>query len=224
MLPSIWEVCLRLFLSLHFAVPVGKGKYLINFTLSQILPKSILHYVLPQIGDTISVQTRVGRVDPLSLVKQMVRFHSLDTCAGQTVLCLLLSCPGNSTPASVGEISWFWRIVKYLNKCGLRAVAWALVLVVNSYGEWYLSLCITVFAHKVQTAELLPSASFSLGGLIMILAFVKQRNKAAPGQQCSSRWSLECTDTNVRDVLDCLRCTQAVELKARWRTITGSGL
>ena len=64
-----------------------------NFALFQILPKSILHQVLPWMGDTIGVQARVGRVNPLLLADQMVCVHFLDTCTGQAVQCLLLSSP-----------------------------------------------------------------------------------------------------------------------------------
>ena len=90
-----------------------------NFALFQILPKSILHQVLPRMGDTIGVHARVGRVNPLLLANQMVfSFPRHVHRTGFLVSALVIHWKQYMS-ASVGDISWFWRTVKFVNKCRL---------------------------------------------------------------------------------------------------------
>lgn len=169
------------FMSLHFAVPEDKGKYLINFALSQsfLSPSSTVSFLRwktlsmcrPELGgQTLSCwQSRWYVLIPSTHTKDRlfcVCFHlTLET----ELQCL--------------HRDQFQTIVKYVNKCKLQAIILAFILIVNSYDKMIFVPVYHYFCSQGSNIRILPSGSFGLGELIMIPILVKELNKAALGQQ-----------------------------------------
>lgn len=119
--------------------------------------------------------------------------HSLGMLMEQAPSCLLSS-------VSVAEI-----ILENYKTCEqLQAIILAFILIVNFYDKMILVPVHQCFCSQGSNIRILPSGSFSLGERIMILALVKGLKKQLWVSNVPFVVSLACTDTNVRDMLECL--------------------
>lgn len=179
----LFERFVRLFLSLHFAIQEDKGKHFMHFALDQILHNSILPLFLPQMR-SITSEDQSGEGGPYLAGKTVgvLSFPQHMHRTGFFMFALILPW---KQYISICSRDQFWRIVKYVRKCRLQAIILAFMLIVNSYDKMVLVLIYHCFCSQGSNVRILPSGSFSLSELKMIVALIKELDKAALGQQCS---------------------------------------
>lgn len=154
-----------------------------HFALYQILHNSILPLFLPQMSSMAS-EDQSGEGGPYLAGKTVGVFSFPQHIHGIGFFMFALILPWKQY-ISICSRDPFWRIVKYVRKCGSQAIILAFMLIVNPYDKMVLVLKDHCFCSQGSNVRILPSGSFSLSELKMILALIKKLDKAALGQQCS---------------------------------------
>lgn len=136
----------------------------------------------------------------------MVCSHSLNTHTQDRLFCVCFHLTPETVPQCLHR-GQFWQVENMWANVDCKKSFWLSFSLWIPMTKWYLDPVRPYFCSQGSNIRILPSGSFSLCELKMIKILVKALDKAL-GQQYSFHWSLEWTDTNIRDVLECLQCSQ----------------